>query len=482
MGGFNYLFNSLHNIWGREMELPITKPSQVSYADELEFSDILKKMSEKNYDGFIRITHGSEEGYILFEDGNLVAASYDRYLKNEAVNKIEDAMEKSDSLVEVFDLKPSQISYLLDLNKAYKIEKKPNTPKSHSLSQREDISGNNRDNIDYGYEEKVFNPKEASYRQPIAKVEAEERAEYDRLQEQSVSSSSMKSSGRENLDVPKRDYSNVNESLNSNSSSKLNPVPENNSDFEESQNAEIPEKPDVSEDDIKEIITFEKAQLTTDTDVTDTDINNNNNPVVASESKVVNGDKTPVTKPNMHKINKTEESVIKPEKKVTESELSEVTGASDLSDASEVSEEIEEPKVPIDREELMKKYGLKDIQEEEVDKVLETYKGGTVSNADLERIELTIMNRIKQSVMGIPKIQGTEVMVFLDNTHELGGKIKIITGYEGKGIFSRIMGESKDIANLKYQIQDIVEMEIRKSFREYPQIVENFDINIEVMH
>ena len=471
MGGFNYLFNSLHNIWGREMELPITKPSQVSYADELEFSDILKKMSEKNYDGFIRITHGSEEGYILFDDGNLVAASYDRYLKNKAVNKIENAMEKSDSLIEVFDLKPSQISYLLDLNKAYKIEKKPNNPKSSSLSQREDISGTNRDNVDYSYEEKVFNPKEASYRQPIAKVEAEERAEYDRLHEQSVSSSSEKSSGsyRENLDVPKRDYSKVNESSNS----KLNPVPVKPDVPEQSQDAEIPVKPDVTDDDIKEIINFEKAELTTDTDIKDIEISDNlidtdnNNNLVDSESKAIEEDISPEIKPDMDKINESKETVKKPENNVAESELSEVS---------------EEPKVPIDREELMKKYGLKDIQEEEVDKVLETYKGGTVSNADLERIELTIMNRIKQSVMGIPKIQGTEVMVFLDNTHELGGKIKIITGYEGKGIFSRIMGESKDIANLKYQIQDIVEMEIRKSFREYPQIVENFDINIEVMH
>ncbi len=145
-------------------------------------------------------------------------------------------------------------------------------------------------------------------------------------------------------------------------------------------------------------------------------------------------------------------------------------------------EEIEEEAIPIDREELMKKYGLKDIQEEEVDKVLDTYKGGTVSSGDLEKIELTLMNRIKQSVMAVPKIKGTEVMVFLENTRELGGRIKIISEYEGKGLFSRIMGESKVIDNLKYQVLDIVEMEIRKSFREYPQIVDNFDINIEIVN
>ncbi|MDP3484300.1 MAG: DUF2226 domain-containing protein [Methanobacteriaceae archaeon] len=348
------------------MELPITKPSQVSYADELEFSALMEKMYEKSFDGFIRITHGSEEGYILFEDGNPAAAAYDRFLKNEAVEKIKKAMEKSDSLIEVFDLKPSQLSYLMDLNKAYKIEKEP----SPNLSSSDMEGDTNEDDLDY--DDGLFNPKEASYRQPIAKIEAEERAEYDRKQE--FSSKSEKQ-------LP------VNEPL-----------------VESVVEAEV----------VKE-------------------------PVVESEPEL------------------------------------------DIDEIEEEEEE-EEEAIPIDREELMKKYGLKDIQEEEVDKVLDTYKGGTVSSGDLEKIELTLMNRIKQSVMAVPKIKGTEVMVFLENTRELGGKIKIISEYEGKGLFSRIMGESKVIGNLKYQVLDIVEMEIRKSFREYPQIVENFDINIEIVH
>jgi hypothetical protein len=368
------------------MELPITKPSQVSYADELEFSDLMEKMYEKSYDGFIRITHGSEEGYILFEDGQPVAASYDRFLKNEAVIKIEKAMEKSDSLIEVFDLKPSQISYLMDLNKAYKIEKEQPSPKLSSSDMEGDT---NEDDLDY--DDGLFNPKEASYRQPIAKIEAEERAEYDRKQE--FSSKSEKQ-------MP------VNEPL---------------------VEAEVVKEPVV-----ESVVEAEVVK----------------EPVVESvvEAEVV---KEPVVE--------------------SEPEL-------------DIDEIEEEEAIPIDREELMKKYGLKDIQEEEVDKVLDTYKGGTVSSSDLEKIELTLMNRIKQSVMAVPKIKGTEVMVFLENTRELGGKIKIISEYEGKGLFSRIMGESKVIENLKYQVLDIVEMEIRKSFREYPQIVENFDINIEIVH
>jgi hypothetical protein len=379
------------------MELPITKPSQVSYADELEFSDLMEKMYEKSYDGFIRITHGSEEGYILFEDGNPVAASYDRFFKNEAVEKIKKAMEKSDSLIEVFDLKPSQISYLIDLNKIYTIEK----DQSSSNLSSEIESEINQDNEDYAYDDGIFNPKEASYRQPIAKIEAEEREEYDRKQE--------------------------------------------------STNKTEPEM--VKEPLVDSVVEPEVVKESVVDSVVE--------PEVVKESVVDS-----VVEPEVVKESVVD-SVVEPETEL-EPELS--------------ADEVEEETVPIDREELMKKYGLKDIQEEEVDKVLDTYKGGTVSSADLEKIELTIMNRIKQSVMAVPKIKGTEVMVFLENTRELGGKIKIISEYEGKGLFSRIMGESKVIDNLKYQILDIVEMEIRKSFREYPQIVDNFDINIEIVH
>ena len=135
----------------------------------------------------------------------------------------------------------------------------------------------------------------------------------------------------------------------------------------------------------------------------------------------------------------------------------------------------------IDRAELMKKYGLKDVGEEEVENILESYKGGSLSDDDVEKIELTLMNKIKKSILSIPKIKGTEVMVFLDNnTSELAGTINIITEYESKGFLSRFMGESKDLDNLKKQIINITQIEIKKSFRGYPEIVDNFKINVEV--
>ena len=80
----------------------------------------------------------------------------------------------------------------------------------------------------------------------------------------------------------------------------------------------------------------------------------------------------------------------------------------------------------------------------------------------------------------MPKITNVEVSVFLEYTNQLQGKIRVMTEYETKGLFSRLMGESKAVQNLRLQILDLVEMEIRKNFRDYPEIVDNFDINIEI--
>ena len=133
----------------------------------------------------------------------------------------------------------------------------------------------------------------------------------------------------------------------------------------------------------------------------------------------------------------------------------------------------------MDRSELMKKYGIKDIQEEDVSNILESYKGGSVSDEDVEKIELTLMNKIKKSVLAIPKIRGAEVMVFLDNTDGLTGKVNIIIESETKGFISRIMGDSKAI-NIERQIIEISQIEIRKSFRKYPEIVDKFNVNVEI--
>ncbi|MGB9909032.1 MAG: DUF2226 domain-containing protein, partial [Methanothermobacter tenebrarum] len=146
----------------------------------------------------------------------------------------------------------------------------------------------------------------------------------------------------------------------------------------------------------------------------------------------------------------------------------------------EITEETEKIEKPLNREEVMKKYGLKDIDEEEVEKVLENYKGGAITTIDIERVELTLMNKIKKSIIGIPDIKSVEVMVFLENLPELEGDIKVLIERESKGLLSRLMGGAMKEEELKEHVNDIIEMEIKRTFRGYPKIIENFNVNIEI--
>jgi hypothetical protein len=108
------------------MEMPITKPSMVSYADELDFHKLMEDLAKESKNGFIRVTSGSEEGYILLKAGKQVAASYENYSKLEAIEKINSSIEAPNTDIEVFDIGPAQVDYLLDLNKPYKIEEGTN--------------------------------------------------------------------------------------------------------------------------------------------------------------------------------------------------------------------------------------------------------------------------------------------------------------------------------------------------------------------
>jgi hypothetical protein len=101
------------------MELPITRPSQMSYADEINFSELLGELKSKRFNGFIRVTSGSSEGYILFNDGKQSASSFEDYSKLEAVEKIKSVVDDSKTLIEIFDIKNSQMKYLMDLNKFF---------------------------------------------------------------------------------------------------------------------------------------------------------------------------------------------------------------------------------------------------------------------------------------------------------------------------------------------------------------------------
>ncbi len=102
--------------------MPIISPTMVSYADELNFNQLLEDLLRNKHNGFIRVTSGSYEGYILFKNGNQVAASYDKYSKLEAVESIKSIIKENNTLIEVFNLKESPVDYLISVNKPYLIE------------------------------------------------------------------------------------------------------------------------------------------------------------------------------------------------------------------------------------------------------------------------------------------------------------------------------------------------------------------------
>ena len=415
------------------MELPITRPSMMCYADELKFPDLLNDLSSKKHNGFIRITAGSEEGFILFKEGKEIAASYIRYSRVDAIEKIKSAMEYKTTLIEVFDVRPNQIDFFMDMNKPYII----------GLDAYDLIDKFKKPQE----EKKELKPRAVPKPKPVS----------DALKENSSKPEAEKAEKPTVSEPPKN----------------IIPTPNNTSDTSNTlSKTETVEPVKLTEDDktvtedVPEIKKIEpiKEPITETTPISE---------IIETES---------VSKPIQKPV---PENETKPEIKKSESEISNDQTSPIILNSPESSEETEtlssedNTKPSMDRSELMKKYGIKDIQEEDVTNILESYKGGSVSDEDVEKIELTLMNKIKKSTLSIPKIKGAEVMVFLDNAERLTGKVNIIIESENQGFLSRIMGDSNKI-NFERQIIEISEIEIRKSFRKYPEIVDDFNINVEI--
>ncbi len=391
-------------------------------------------MSSNKHNGFIRITAGPEEGFILFKEGKEIAASYIRYSRVDAIEKIKSAMEDNTTLIEVFDVRSNQIDFFMDMNKPYLIGsdaydlidkyKKPEEEKKEPMPKAVPKPKPVPDGI----------PKKSSS-EPVS----------EKVEKQAVSKT------KENI-VPSQDD-----------------TTDETEKFSETETVKQTENENTVKEDVPEIKKIEpiKEQILEDESTTEKiaetesankTISKSVPEIVKSEPEIdISGDEVSNEEPSMDILNSPESS----EK-----------------DIESLSKE-DSPRPSMDRYELMKKYGIKDIQEEDVTNILESYKGGSVSDEDVEKIELTLMNKIKKSTLSIPKIRGAEVMVFLDNADRLTGKVNIIIESETQGFLSRIMGDSnKD--NLERQIIEISEIEIRKSFRKYPEIVDDFNINVEI--
>ena len=427
------------------MELPITRPSMMCYADELKFPDLLNDLSSKKHNGFIRITAGSEEGFILFKQGKEIAASYIRYSRVDAIEKIKSAMEDKTTLIEVFDVRSNQIDFFMEMNKPYI------------------IGADAYDLIDKFKkpEEKEIKPKAVPKPKPVSDAlkESNSKPKVEKVKNQVVSKPqetivpSPNNTSRESKSLTETDT--FKQTVNQTENDKT--VKE---EILEIKNTETIKEPVADNESVTKNITDNES-------VTET----------VAEDKSAN---------KIIPKSVTEIVTIEPEVEESESKVSNENPSQDISNTTELTEkdtellsQEESPKPSMDRSELMKKYGIKDIQEEDVTNILESYKGGSVSDEDVEKIELTLMNKIKKSTLSIPKIKGAEVMVFLDNVERLTGKVNIIIESQSQGFLSRIMGDSNK-ADLERQIIEISQIEIRKSFRKYPEIVDDFNINVEI--
>lgn len=420
------------------MELPITRPSMISYADEIQFPELLKDLSEKKHNGFIRITLNSEEGYILFKDGEVIAASYERLSRVDAIEKIKNAMNVHGTLIEIFNVKPNQIDFFMDINKPYLIN-----------SEATDLINELKKSTE-PEPEPVPEPKAVPQPKPIS--DAVNKPEIvEKEPEPSKPVEEQKTEPEEPVVEETKPEPEPVEEV------KPEPVPVS----KPTETTEKPQDNSVIEEKVKEPETVSKEKVSTPE---------------PEKSKVEEKKPEPVnvTTETKQEVTKTPE----PPSKSVEPESEEIAEGTNSSDPK--VEEPENEEMPsMDRTELLKKYGIKDIQDEDVDNLLESYKGGSVSDEDLEKIELTLMNKIKKSILTIPRIKGAEVMVFLDHSDGLSGKVNIMIESESKGFLSRIMGESNG-NKIEKQIIDISQIEIRKSFRKYPEIVDKFEVNVEI--
>ena len=128
-----------------------------------------------------------------------------------------------------------------------------------------------------------------------------------------------------------------------------------------------------------------------------------------------------------------------------------------------------------ERDNLLEKYGLKDMEEKEIDELLGSYSRDTLNNKELESMERILSKKIHGAVMSIHTIKKAAVEVFIDYSDELCGIITIIVEYEHKGFLDKIMGHSN---SMDAETIEVTQMEISELFNSH-ELVENFEINIE---
>lgn len=134
----------------------------------------------------------------------------------------------------------------------------------------------------------------------------------------------------------------------------------------------------------------------------------------------------------------------------------------------------------IERSNLLEKYGLKEMDEDDVEQLLGARNSNNLNNKDLENMERILAKKIYQSIKSIPGIKKAAIEVFMENYDELYGNINIIAEYESGGFLEKIIGNSsKD--DVYFEIIEVTEIELWEIFENSPEIIENFELNIEFL-
>lgn len=132
----------------------------------------------------------------------------------------------------------------------------------------------------------------------------------------------------------------------------------------------------------------------------------------------------------------------------------------------------------IERYNLLEKYGLKDMEEDDVETLLGARNSNILDNKDLENMERVLNKKIYNAITSLNSIKKAAVETLMETDDELYGAINIIVEYEPKGFLEKIIGNS-NINEVYADVFEAAQIEIMEFFEKSPELVENFEINVE---
>lgn len=130
-----------------------------------------------------------------------------------------------------------------------------------------------------------------------------------------------------------------------------------------------------------------------------------------------------------------------------------------------------------ERYNLLEKYGLKDMEEDDVETLLGV-RNSNLDNKDLENMERVLNKKIYNAITSLNSIKKAAVETLMETDDELYGTINIIVEYEPQGFLEKIIGNS-NINEVYTDVFEAAQIEIMEFFEKSPELVENFEINVE---